>query len=327
MSDLKRILVTGAGGFIGSHLVEQLVRRGSRVRAFIHYNSAGRRGWFEESPLASEIEFVSGSIRDYDAVHSATQGCSAVFHLAALVGIPYSYLSPQAYLRTNIDGASNILESARANDVEKVVLTSTSEIYGAAQDVPMNELHPIDCHSPYAASKVAADQLGLSYYRSFGLPVVIVRPFNTYGPRQSLRAVIPTIIAQLLKGDGAVQLGNLHPQRDFTFVEDTAAGFVAVADADNLVGDVVHIGTGAAVSVSDLVDHLGRLTGRAPTVNRDEARVRPATSEVDCLVCDNTKLQLNTGWQPRVMLEEGLRRTIEWLEPRLNGFRANEYSI
>jgi dTDP-glucose 4,6-dehydratase len=327
MSDSKRILVTGAGGFIGSHLVEQLVQNGERVRAFIHYNSAGRRGWLEESPFVSEIEFVAGSIRDYDAVHRATQGCSVIFHLAALVGIPYSYVSPQAYLRTNIDGAFNVLESARAAGVEKVVLTSTSEIYGAAKEVPMSELHPIDCHSPYAASKAAADQLALSYYRSFGLPVTIVRPFNTYGPRQSMRAVIPSIVAQMLSGDGVVQLGNVHPQRDFTFVEDTAGGFVAAAAADNLVGDVVHLGSGAAVSVSELVDQLGRLTGRAFTLNRDEARIRPAASEVDCLVCNNSKLRTTTGWQPLVTLEQGLRRTVQWLEPRLTSLRAKEYSI
>ena len=327
MSDSRRILVTGAGGFIGSHLVEQLVRKGERVRAFIHYNSAGRRGWLEESPYAPEIEFVAGSIRDYDAVHRAAQGCTIVFHLAALVGIPYSYVSPQAYLRTNIDGAFNVLESARATGAEKVVLTSTSEIYGAIKEIPMNELHPIDCHSPYAASKAAADQLGLSYYRSFGLPVIIVRPFNTYGPRQSLRAVIPSIIAQMLSGDGVVQLGNVYPQRDFTFVEDTAAGFLAAAKSDNLIGDVAHIGSGVAVSVNELVGHLGRLTGRAFTLNREEARVRPAASEVDCLVCDNSKLRMRTGWRPLVTLEEGLGRTVQWLEPRLISIRANEYSI
>jgi dTDP-glucose 4,6-dehydratase len=321
------ILVTGAGGFIGSHLTEQLVRRGERVRAFIHYNSAGRRGWLDESSVAAEIEFVAGDIRDFDAVHRAVQGCSMVFHLAALAGIPYSYVSPQAYLRTNIDGAFNVLEAARVCGVEKLVLTSTSEIYGSAREIPMSELHPVHCQSPYAASKAAADQLGLSYHRSFGLPVIIGRPFNTYGPRQSLRAVIPTIVAQLLSGDGEVELGNLHPQRDFTFVEDTAAGFLAAAAMDSSIGDVVHIGSGTAVSVRELADRIGRLTGRAFKLKRDETRVRPEASEVDRLVCDNNKLRSSTGWQPLVTLEDGLRRTIEWLQPRLGTVRANEYSI
>jgi NAD dependent epimerase/dehydratase len=323
----SRILVTGAGGFIGSHLTEQLVRQGELVRAFVHYNSAGHRGWLEESPVASDIEFAKGDIRDFDAVFRATQGCSAIFHLAALVGIPYSYVSPQAYLRTNVDGAFNVLESARMSSLERVVLTSTSEVYGAACEIPINELHPVNCQSPYAACKAAADQLGLSYQRSFGLPVILVRPFNTYGPRQSLRAVIPTIIAQLLSGDGAIDLGNLHPQRDFTFVEDTVAGFLAAAAADSLIGEVVHTGSGTAVSVGELVSQLGRLTGRAYRLELDQSRVRPAASEVDRLVCDNAKLRLRTGWQPKVTLDEGLRRTIQWLEPQLARVRANEYSI
>jgi len=321
------ILVTGAGGFIGSHLTEQLVRQGKLVRAFVHYNSAGHRGWLEESPLASDIEFAKGDIRDFDAVSRATQGCSVIFHLAALVGIPYSYVSPQAYLRTNIEGAYNVLESARMSGVERLVLTSTSEVYGNAREVPINELHLVNCQSPYAASKAAADQLGLSYHRSFGLPVTLVRPFNTYGPRQSLRAVIPTIIAQLLSGESAIDLGNLHPRRDFTFVEDTVAGFLAASAADSLIGEVVHVGSGTAVSVGELAAQLGRLTGHAFTFKLDQSRVRPAASEVDQLVCDNGKLRLNTVWQPAVTLDEGLLRTIQWLEPRLAEVRAKEYSI
>jgi NAD dependent epimerase/dehydratase len=322
-----KILVTGAGGFIGSHLTEQLVRQGKPVRAFVHYNSAGHRGWLEESPVASDIEFAKGDIRDFDAVCRAAQGCSVIFHLAALVGIPYSYVSPQAYLRTNIDGAFNVLESARATSVERVVLTSTSEIYGNAREIPINELHPVNCQSPYAASKAAADQLGLSYHRSFGVPVTLVRPFNTYGPRQSLRAVIPTIIAQLLSGDSAIDLGNPDPRRDFTFVEDTVAGFLAASAADSLIGEVVHIGNGTDVSVGELVSQLGGLTGRTFELKLDQSRVRPAASEVDQLVCDSGKLRLRTGWQPVVTLEEGLRRTIQWLEPRLAKVRAKEYSI
>jgi len=327
MSESKPVLVTGAGGFIGSHLVEQLVRRGQRVRAFVHYNSDGRRGWLDESPAASEIECVSGNVRDYDSVLRAADGASAIFHLAALVGIPYSYVSPHAYLRTNIDGAYNILEAARAGGVQKVVLTSTSEIYGTAKELPMNELHPIDCQSPYAASKAAADQLGLSYFRSFGVPITIVRPFNTYGPRQSLRAVIPAIIGQLLTGDGVVRLGNIHPQRDFTFVDDTVAGFLAAGGAPDLMGEIVQIGSGAAVSVEELSTRLSRLTGRPMVLQQDPARVRPAMSEVDRLLCDNRKLQRSTGWQPRVTLDEGLLRTIAWLQPRLARGRAAEYFV
>jgi dTDP-glucose 4,6-dehydratase len=327
MSESKPILVTGAGGFIGSHVVEQLVQRGHRVRAFVHYNSDGRRGWLDNSPAANEVECVSGDVRDYDSVLRAAGGASAIFHLAALVGIPYSYVSPQAYLRTNVDGAYNILEAARASGVERVVLTSTSEIYGSAKELPMNELHPIDCQSPYAASKAAADQLGLSYFRSFGVPVTLVRPFNTYGPRQSLRAVIPAIISQLLNGDGVVQLGNVHPERDFTFVDDTVSGFLAAAAAPDLIGEIVHIGSGAAVSVEDLSARLSRLTGRPVVLKQDPARVRPAMSEVDRLLCDNRKLQHSTGWQPRVTLDEGLRRTIAWFEARLVESRAAEYFV
>jgi dTDP-glucose 4,6-dehydratase len=327
MTHSNRILVTGAGGFIGSHLSEELVRQGNRVQAFLHYNSLGRRGWLEESPLASDIEFVAGDVRDYDALRRAAEGCAVIFHLAALVGIPYSYFSPQACLRTNVEGTLNILEAARANGVEKVILTSTSEVYGTARDAPMSETHLVDCHSPYAASKTAADQLGLSYHRSFSLPITIVRPFNAYGPRQSLRAVIPTIIAQMLKGGGVIQLGNLYPQRDFTFVDDTVSGFLAAAASRSLAGQVVHIGSGSAVSVSELADLVSRLTGRTFALKRDDARVRPAASEVDRLICDNRKLRLNTAWQPLVSIEEGLRRTIEWLEPRLDTVRAEEYSI
>jgi NAD dependent epimerase/dehydratase len=327
MSGSKPVLVTGAGGFIGSHVVEQLVQSGGHIRAFVRYNSDGRRGWLDNSPVGRDIECVSGDVRDYDSVLRAARGASTIIHLAALVGIPYSYISPQAYLRTNVDGAYNILEAARACDVERVVLTSTSEIYGTAKELPMNELHPVDCQSPYAASKAAADQLGLSYFRSFGVPVIIVRPFNTYGPRQSLRAVIPAIIAQLLTADGVVQLGNIHPERDFTFVDDTVSGLLAAATTPELIGEIVHIGSGAAVSVEGLCACLSRLTGRPIALQQDPARVRPALSEVDRLLCDNRKLRHSTGWQPRVTLDEGLRRTIAWLEPRLVQTRAAEYSV
>ena len=327
MSQAQTVLVTGAGGFIGSHLTEELVRRGHRVRALIHYNSAGRKGWLEESALRDQVDFVSGNVRDYDSVLRAAQGCSQVFHLAALVGIPYSYVSPHAYLRTNLDGAYNILEVARVGGIENVILTSTSEIYGTAKELPMSEQHPIDCQSPYAASKASADQLGLSYSRSFGVPVTIVRPFNTYGPRQSLRAVIPVIVAQLLQGDGLVQLGNIYPQRDFTFIDDTVRGFLAAAGVPEFAGQVVHIGSGAAISIEALALRVGELIGRRIRFSEDTTRIRPAASEVDRLQCDSRKLQAATGWRASVSLDDGLRRTIAWYQTRLERVRPGEYVI
>jgi dTDP-glucose 4,6-dehydratase len=321
-----KILVTGAGGFIGSHLTEHLVRQGYRVRAFVRYNSAGSRGWLEHSPCSNDIDFFSGDIRDFDSVHCATDGCSMVFHLAALIGIPYSYVSPQAYLRTNIDGGYNVLESSRLRGLEKVIVTSTSEIYGTAQRSPMDETHPLNCHSPYAATKVCADQLALSYHRSFGLPVAIARPFNTYGMRQSARALIPAVVSQVLRADGIVKLGNLYPRRDLTFVEDTVRGFVAIAAGDFL-GEAVHIGSGQSTSVGELVERVAKLTGRKVSIVQQEVRCRPKASEVDLLLCDNSKICSRTAWQPVIPLEEGLRRTIVWIENHGSGMRPEAYSV
>jgi NAD dependent epimerase/dehydratase len=320
------ILVTGAGGFIGSHLTEHLVQQGHRVRAFIHYNSAGSRGWLEHSKYAADMEFFNGDIRDFDAVHRATEGCSMVFHLAALIGIPYSYVSPQAYIRTNIDGGYHVLESARLRGLEKVIVTSTSEIYGTAQHSPMDETHPVNCQSPYAATKVSADQLAFSYHRSFGLPVTVARPFNTYGMRQSARALIPTVVSQALGADGVVRLGNLHPRRDLTFVEDVVRAFVAIAGGD-FVGEAVHIGSGQSISVGELVELVRHLTGRNLSVVQHAERRRPEASEVDLLVCDNTKICSRTDWRPVTTLEEGLRRTIAWIESHGKSFRPEEYSV
>src|SRR5579871_3075 len=314
------ILVTGAGGFIGSHLTEHLVRQGNRVRAFIHYNSAGSRGWLGHSKYSSDIEFCNGDIRDFDSVHRATEGCSAVFHLAALIGIPYSYVSPQAYIRTNIDGGYHVLESVRLRGLQKVVVTSTSEIYGTAQHCPMDENHPVNCQSPYAATKVSADQLAFSYHRSFGLPVTIARPFNTYGTRQSARALVPTVVSQVLSGGGIVRVGNLYPRRDLTFVDDVVRGLVAVAGGD-FVGEAVHIGSGQSISVSELVELVGRLTGRNVSIVQQAERCRPETSEVNLLVCDNSKICSRTDWRPGTTLQEGLRRTIAWIESHGSGFR------
>jgi NAD dependent epimerase/dehydratase len=322
----RRILVTGAGGFIGSHLVELLVEHGCRVRAMVRYTSGGGRGCLDDSPAAADVEFATGDVRDHDTVLAAMTGCDVVFHLAALVGIPYSYVSPLAYVRTNVNGMLNVLEAARALGVARVVVTSTSEVYGTAQYCPMDEAHPVRCQSPYAATKAGADQLAISYHRSFGLPVAIARPFNVYGPRQSDRALIPTIVTQLLAG-GSVRLGNVNPTRDFTYVVDTVRALTAVAGAERLVGEAANIGSGGEISVGALAELVGRVAGREATVARDDDRARPGTSEVERLCCDSTKLRSLTGWRPVTPLEDGLRRTLEWIEPRLARFRFREYRV
>jgi len=321
---MTRAVVTGAGGFIGSQLTEHLVRSGLRVRAFVHYNAAGTRGWLDGSEVAADVELFAGDVRDHDSVRRALDGADVVFHLAALVGIPYSYVTPQAYVRTNVDGTLNVLEAARAHGVARVVLTSTSEVYGSARHVPMDETHPVRSQSPYAATKAAADQLALSYHHAFGVPVVIARPFNAYGPRQSDRALIPSVVAQLHAGE-RVRLGNLSPTRDFTFVDDLVRGFVAIAGADALVGEAVHVGSGREHAVGDVVQTIARLMGRSVVVEAEAERQRPATSEVDRLRCDATKLHAATGWRPEVAFEDGLQRTIAWMDARRAHFRPGEY--
>jgi len=321
---MKRAVVTGAGGFIGSHLTEHLVRSGVGVRAFVHYHAAGTRGWLDGSEVAAHVDFFAGDVRDHDSVRRALDGAEVVFHLAALVGIPYSYVTPQAYLRTNVDGALNVLEAAREHGVARVVVTSTSEVYGSARHVPMDETHPVRSRSPYAATKAAADQLALSYHHAFGLPIVIARPFNAYGPRQSDRALIPAVVAQLQAGE-RVRLGNLTPTRDFTFVDDLVRGFVAIAGADALVGEAVHVGSGREHAVGDVVQTIARLMGREVVVETQPERERPAASEVDRLVSDSSRLRGATGWQPEVDFEEGLRRTIAWMDARRAHFRPGEY--
>ncbi len=321
---MKQAVVTGAGGFIGSHLTEHLVRSGVHVRAFVHYNGAGTRGWLDGSEVAADVDFFAGDVRDHDSVRRALDGAEVVFHLAALVGIPYSYVTPQAYVRTNVDGALNVLDAAREHGVARVVLTSTSEVYGSARRVPMDETHPVHSRSPYAATKAAADQLALSYHHAFGVPVTIARPFNAYGPRQSDRALIPTVIAQLHAGE-RVRLGNLSPTRDFTFVDDLVRGLVAIAGTDALVGEAVHVGSGSEHAVGDVVQTIARLMGRSVVVETEPERERPAASEVDRLLCDASKLHAATGWQPEVDFEDGLRRTIAWMDARRAHFRPGEY--
>jgi NAD dependent epimerase/dehydratase len=319
-------LVTGAGGFIGSHLVEAAVQEGYRVRAFVHYNSRGNWGWLEESSVRSEVEIVSGDIRDFDSVRAAVQGCDTVFHLAALIGIPYSYTSPLAYVKTNIEGTYNILEASRHSEVENVLITSTSETYGSAQYVPIDEAHPAVGQSPYAATKIGADQLALSYWRSFGTPVKIVRPFNTYGPRQSARAIIPTIVTQIATGAEQLRLGNLTPTRDFSFVRDTAAAFLAVARCKECQGLAVNAGANQELSILDLAKKIASLLTAEVTITEDSDRLRPQASEVDRLRCDNTLIRTLTGWQPQWTLDRGLADTIGWLAAHHAMYKPNVYS-
>ncbi|MBI2424125.1 MAG: GDP-mannose 4,6-dehydratase [Candidatus Hydrogenedentes bacterium] len=319
-------MITGAGGFIGSHLAESCVQLGYRVRAFVHYNSGGTWGWLDNSPLKDSMEIVSGDIRDADSVRNAMKGARSVFHLAALIGIPYSYVSPLAYLRTNIEGAYNILEAARDFQLDRVIVTSTSETYGTAQSVPIGESHPAVGQSPYAATKIGADQLALSYHRSFGLPVWVVRPFNTYGPRQSARAFIPSTAMQLLAGEQLLRVGNLAPTRDLTFVEDTAAGFLAIAGAESLMGSATNVGMGSEISMEALLWKIAEMLNTKPRIEIDACRVRPESSEVERLYCDNSRLLAQTGWRPRYTLDTGLERTLAWLRENMGSHRPAHYS-
>jgi dTDP-glucose 4,6-dehydratase len=324
---MKKILVTGAGGFIGSHLTELLVEKGFEVRAFVHYNSWSKWGWLDASEVKHKTEIVMGDIRDFDSVFAAMQGCDTVFHLAALIGIPYSYVSPQAYIKTNIEGTYNVLQAARQLGVEKIMVTSTSETYGTAQYVPIDEKHPMVGQSPYSATKISADQLSISYYKSFDLPVKIVRPFNTYGPRQSARAIIPTVISQILNGQKTLKLGNLLPTRDLTFVKDTANGFYEIANAQGLFGEITNIGMSEEITIGDLVHKIAGLIGTKIEILSDEQRIRPDKSEVERLFCDNTKIKMHTDWHPEFNLDSGLKETIDWISVNLNYFKSDIYNV
>ena len=319
--------VTGAGGFIASHLVEELVHKGHEVRAFVRYNSRNLWGWLEDSPCRNSVEIISGDVRDYDLVKSAVEGCETVFHLAALIGIPYSYVSPLAYVRTNVEGTYNILQVARECNVGRIIHTSTSEIYGTAQYVPIDEAHPVNPQSPYAASKASADFLALSYHRSFGLPVTVVRPFNTYGPRQSARAIIPTVISQILDGKKSLSLGNLTPTRDLTFVSDTVSGFLAAAVSPQTVGETVNLGTGSEISIGDLVAKIAYIMGREVKIVSDEQRIRPAKSEVERLLSNPGKMHALTGWKAGMSLDEGLAHTVEWMKERRSLYKSAIYNV
>jgi len=324
---MKNILVTGAGGFIGSHLTELLVDKGYNVKAFVHYNSWNKWGWLDTSQVRDKVEILTGDIRDYDSVFAAMQGCDTVFHLAALIGIPYSYVSPQAYIKTNIDGTYNVLQSARQLGIEKIMVTSTSETYGTAQYVPIDEKHPMVGQSPYSATKIAADQLAISYFKSFDLPVKIVRPFNTYGPRQSARAIIPTVISQILNGQTILKLGNLSPTRDLTFVKDTANGFFEIAQSNMLFGEITNIGMSEEITIGNLVKMIADLIGTQIEIISDEQRIRPDKSEVERLFCNNTKIQSYTIWKPDYTLERGLKETIEWIRKNMSYFKPDIYNV
>ncbi|QQS35539.1 MAG: GDP-mannose 4,6-dehydratase [Ignavibacteriales bacterium] len=324
---MKKVIVTGAGGFIGSHLTELCVELGFDVTAFVRYNSKNNWGWLENSKFKNDIKVITGDIRDKDSVMSAMQGCDTIFHLAALIGIPYSYVSPLAYIRTNIEGTYNVLQSAKELGLKNILVTSTSETYGTAQYVPIDEKHPLVGQSPYSASKIAADQIALSYYLSFELPVKIVRPFNTYGPRQSARAVIPTIISQIFNGQKKINLGNLSPTRDLTFVKDTVNGFIEIAKTDNLIGTVTNIGMNTEVSVGDLAQRIIDLTGSDAKIDFNDERIRPDKSEVNQLRCDNNKLASNTKWKPDYNLDYGLQETINWIKNNMQFFKPELYNI
>jgi NAD dependent epimerase/dehydratase len=322
----ERVLITGAGGFIGSHLTETLVKKGAKVRALVHYNSLHRYGWLEALPpeMEKEVDIQLGDVRDMSGMAKIMEGCTVVFHLAALIGIPYSYIAPSSYVETNIGGALNMLEGALRCGVERLIHTSTSEVYGTAQVVPMDENHPLRGQSPYSASKIGADKLAESYWMSFGLPVVTVRPFNTYGPRQSDRAVIPTIISQAIKAQ-RVSLGSLDPVRDFVFVDDTVAGFLAAAEREDMVGETVHFGSGKGVSIRELAAEVAGILGKDIPCVTEKARQRPAGSEVTRLIGDSSKARRLLNWSPATSLNEGLRRTISWIQDNQGAYRSSKF--
>lgn len=331
----KKILVTGADGFIGSHLTECLVQEGYDVRAFVNYNSFNSWGWLDHSSqeIVSQVEIFSGDIRDPHGVKKAMDNCDVVMHLAALIAIPYSYHSPDTYVDTNIKGTLNIMQAARELEVEKVIHTSTSEVYGTAKFVPITEEHPLQGQSPYSASKIGADQMALSFYNSFGLPVSIIRPFNTYGPRQSARAVIPTIITQIAAGKKTIKLGSLHPTRDFNYVKDTVRGFIAMAQSDRSVGEVINIGSNYEVSIGQTAEFIAELMGQDIEIVTEDKRLRPEKSEVERLWADNSKAKELLGWEPVYSGTEGFKRglaqTIEWfLNPsHLSQYKAGIYNL
>lgn len=323
------ILVTGSDGFIGSHLTERLVKDGHKVKAFVFYNSFNTWGWLDSLPeeVLSEIEIFQGDIRDPNGVKQALKGMDVVYHLAALIAIPFSYHSPDTYVDTNIKGTLNVLQAARELNTSRVLVTSTSEVYGTAQYVPIDEFHPFQGQSPYSATKIGADRLAESFYRSFETPITIVRPFNTYGPRQSARAVIPTIITQLLAGKEQIKLGSLTPTRDFNYVKDTVEGFLKIAEADNTIGEEINIATQQEISIGQLAEELIRQINPNAKIVCEEERLRPEKSEVNRLLGSNEKIKRLTGWEPSYSLAEGLAETIEFFRDKLDMYKVDIYNM
>ena len=324
----KKVLVTGAGGFIASHLVEYLVREGAQVRGFVRYNSRNDLGMLKwlAPEILSQVEIMQGDLRDNEAVRNAVRGVDTVFHLGALIAIPYSYVNPREVIDVNIMGTLNVLMAARDFGTRRVVHTSTSEVYGTAQYVPIDEKHPLQGQSPYSASKIGADRIAESFYRSFETPVVTLRPFNTFGPGQSMRAVIPTIIVQALTRD-EVKLGSLEPSRDFTFAKDTANGFVKVAEAEGVFGEEINLGNDNTIRIGDLAEKIFKIIGKTPKIVADPQRVRPGKSEVMKLWASNEKAKRMIGWEPRISLDEGLRATIEWISAHIDLYRPDQYTV
>ncbi len=324
----KRTLVTGAAGFIGSHLTEALVRAGAQVRAFVRYNSRNDYGWLEEADqsLIAEVEIFRGDLVNPEAVRRASTGCEVVLHLGALIPIPYSYVHPREYVDANVVGTLNVLEAARAADVARLVHTSTSEVYGTALHVPIDEEHPLQAQSPYAATKVGADKLALSYHQSFDTPVVVARPFNTFGPRQTARAIIPTIITQALTRD-RIELGSTTPTRDFMYVEDTAAGMMRCAEVPGVEGEVFNLGTGGEISVGETAARIQALLGTDRPIDEEASRLRPESSEVERLVADGSKAAARLGWRPGVDFDDGLRRTVEWMRTSVERYKPTIYNV
>lgn len=324
----RKVLVTGAAGFIGSHLVERLLELGADVAAFIHYNASGGIGLLRHLPIPEQerLRVVAGDLRHMDSLEEAMDGCDVVYHLAAIIAIPFSYLRPELVVENNITSTLNVLQAARRSGVPRVVHTSSSEVYGTAQQVPITENHPLQAQSPYAASKIAADQLAQSFHLSFGVPVVTLRPFNTYGPRQSARAIIPTIITQALT-QKKVYLGSMHPTRDFLYVKDTVDAFVRIGSAPNVEGKTFHVGSGREISIGELADRILKITGGEVPVIFDATRIRPNTSEVNRLICDPRRAQEELEWQPGTSLDEGLAETVDWIGRNLGDYRPQVYNV
>ena len=326
---MKNILVTGADGFIGSHLTEELVKQGHKVKAFAYYNSFNTWGWLDTLPkdIMKNVEVFTGDVRDPNGVREAMKGMEEVYHLAALIAIPFSYHSPDTYVDTNIKGTLNVLQAARDIDISRLLITSTSEVYGTAQYVPIDELHPFQGQSPYSATKIGADRLSESFYRSFNMPITIVRPFNTYGPRQSARAVIPTIITQLLSGKEEIELGSLTPTRDFNFVKDTANGFIEIAKSDKTIGEEINIATQQEISIGELAKELIRQINPNARIICDEQRLRPEKSEVNRLLGSNEKIKKLTNWKPNYTFEQGIAETVEFFKGNLDKYKTDIYNI